>query len=362
MNRRAFAVALAATVLAGCAHSAPRSPVGATTTGILPSGVPTEGTRPPAATLPPAAEPREAPTPDAAPPGRTVPVGVHPEGVAVDGLTRVVAVCTRDPDELVLLDADSLAVTRRVRLPGSARHLALAAPGGPVLVPVETADALVDVQIPGGAAAPPIVTGTSPHDATEAANGTVFVGNELGGTVSVLREGRIVKVFTDSVQPAGLAATGTAVGMLDARANTLTVYDADKLSILGSAPAGAGPTHLIADRHGHLIAADTRGDTIRVFDPLPTPHQVATVAQPGGPYGVAYDPSRDRLWVASSGRNEVIGYDMTQPEPRAVSRIQTVQDPYTVGVDPTTGRLFVAGVSRGVLQVVDPETRNADRP
>ncbi|MGO8853875.1 MAG: YncE family protein [Mycobacterium sp.] len=363
MNRRAIAGALTALLLtgvpAGCGHPGGPSPAieptTETTTGILPSGVPTEGSRPPAAKLPPAAEPQDAPPPNAAPPGRIVPVGARPEGVAVDGPTRVVAVCTRDPDELVLLDADSLAVTRRIPLPGSARHLALAAPGGPVLVPVETANALVHVQIPGGAAAPPIVTGTSPHDAAAAANGTVFVGNELGGTVSALRDGRIVKVFTDSVQPAGLAAAGTAVGMLDARANTLTVYDADKLSILGSAPAGAGPTHLVADKHGRLIAADTRGDSVRVFDPLPTPREVATVGQPGGPYGVAYDPARDRLWVASSGGNEVIGYDMTRPAPREVRRIPTVQNPYTVGVDPTTGRLFVAGVTAGVVQVIDPD-------
>ncbi|MGZ4583393.1 MAG: YncE family protein, partial [Mycobacterium sp.] len=86
----------------------------------------------------------------------------------------------------------------------------------------------------------------------------------------------------------------------------------------------------------------------------PAPREVATVRQAGGPYGIAYDPGRDRLWVASSARNEVVGYDMTQPTPREIQRIPTVQDPYTVGVDPTTGRLFVAGVTAGVLQVIDP--------
>ncbi len=340
MNRRA-AVALVGAVLLGCAHH---------------GGPPAAGTT--AATLPPAAEPRNAPPPTATPPGRIVPVGPGPEGVAVDAVTNVVAVATRDPDQLVLLDADSLAVTARIPLPGSARHLELAAPGGPVLVPVESANALVTVQLPRGPAAPPIVTGTSPHDAAAAANGTIFVGNEHGGTVSALRDGAILKVFTGSVQPAGLAAAGNAVGMLDARANTLTVYDATNLSVLGSAPAGAGPTHLVADKHGRLIAADTRGDIIRVFDPLPTPREVATVAQPGGPYGIAYDPARDQLWVASSGGNELVGYDMSQPAPREIRRIPTVQDPYTVGVDPRTGRLFVAGVTVGVVQVVDPGAPN----
>ncbi|WP_156687721.1 YncE family protein [Mycobacterium sp. Marseille-P9652] len=330
MTRRAAAVALAAALLLGCTHPNAQPP------------------------LPSAAEPRNAPPPNATPPGRIVGVGAGAEGVAVDGRTRVVAVAVRDPDQLVLLDADSLAVTARTPLPGSARHLQLAAAGGPVLVPVETANALVEVQLPGDAASPPIATGTFPHDATAAAGGTVFVGNEHGGSVSVVRDGTVVKVFTGLTQPAGLAASGAAVGVLDARQNTLTVYDAERLSVVGAAPAGDGPTHLVADRHGHLIAVDTRGDAIRVFDALPAPREVARVAQPGGPYGVAYDPARDQLWVASSGGNEVVGYDMTQPAPREIRRIPTVQNPYTVGVDPATGRLFVAGVTAGVLQVIDP--------
>ena len=280
-------------------------------------------------------------------------MGKSPEGIVADDVTHTIAVATRDPNQLVLLDADSAAVTGRIPLPGSARHLELAAAGGSVLVPVETANALIRVDLRQKTQAPPIVTGTSPHDAAAAANGTVFVSNEHGGTVTALRGGHFAKVFTDCVQPAGLAASGTAVGMIDARKNTLTVYDADKLTVLGSTPAGIGPTHLIADRHGRMIAADTRGNAIRVFDPLPTPRQVANAAQAGGPYGLAYDPQRDRLWVASSGTNQVIGYDMAQPTPRQVQQIPTVQNPYSLTVDPRTGRLFVAGVTGGQVQVID---------
>ena len=76
--------------------------------------------------------------------------------------------------------------------------------------------------------------GSAPHDAAEAANGTVFVANEHGGTVTVLRGDQIVKVFTDGVQPAGTAPVGTSMGVLDVRKNDLTVYDADRLTIVGS--------------------------------------------------------------------------------------------------------------------------------
>ena len=323
-----------------------------TTTGLIPSGVPTEGTRPPADALPPPAEPGQAPAPDATPPGRTVPVGDAPEGVVVDAVTRTVAVLKRNPDELVLINADTGAVTGRTPLPGSGRHLQLAKPGGPVLVPVESANALVRVDLPGGNAEPQIITGTVPHDASEAPNGTVFVANEHGGTTTVLRGDDIVKVFTDSVQPAGMAPVGNLMGMLDVRKNDLTVYDADKLTIVGSTPAGDGPTHLAADKHGRYIAADTRGNAVRVFST--DPKQVGMVAQAGAPYGITYDATRDRLWVASSATNEVVGYDMAQDTPREVARLATVQNPYTLGVDATTGRLFIAGNTTGVVQIVDP--------
>jgi DNA-binding beta-propeller fold protein YncE len=303
---------------------------------------------------PPPAEPHVAPEQTEPIAGWTVPVGDAPEGVVVDAVTRTVAVAKRNPNEVVLLNADSGAVVGRTPLPGFARHLQLAAPRAPVLVPVESANSLVRIVLPSGRAEPPITTGTGPHDATQARNGIVFISNEFGGTVVALRGDTIVKDFAGGIQPGGIAAVGDSVGLIDVRRNDLTVYDAEALRVVGSVPAGTGPTHLVADRHGRLIAADTRGDTIRVFMPQPTPLEVASVVQPGGPYGIAYDATRDMLWVTSTGTNEVIGYDMTDATPREVQRLPTVQNPNTLGVDVTTGRLFIAGVPGGVVQIVDP--------
>ncbi|MBB2991717.1 DNA-binding beta-propeller fold protein YncE [Mycolicibacterium iranicum] len=356
--RRLLWVGVTACMLTACGTDAaeeastPASEGPATTTGLVPSGVPTEGSRPPADNLPPPAEPAQAGAPTQPAPGRQVAVGSAPEGIVVDPVTRTVAVATRNPNQLVLLDADTGEIRTRTALPGAVRHLQLAQPGGPVLVPVESANALVRVDLPGGQARPQVITGTVPHDATQAPDGTVFVANELGGTVTVLRGDEIVKVFSDSVQPAGLTPVGDRVGLLDVRKNDLTIYDVTNLTIVGSTPAGEGPTHLVADKHGRMIAADTRGDAVRVFDT--EPKQLAEIAQPGAPYGITYDGVRDRLWVASSGTNEVVGYDMTDPTPREVARIPTVQNPYTVAVDPNTGRLFIAGVTAGVVQIVEP--------
>ena len=63
--------------------------------------------RPPADALPPPAEPQAAPAQTAPIAGRLIPVGSAPEGVVVDAVTRTVAVAKRNPNELVLLNADT---------------------------------------------------------------------------------------------------------------------------------------------------------------------------------------------------------------------------------------------------------------
>ncbi|MYW75855.1 YncE family protein, partial [Pseudonocardia sp. SID8383] len=251
------------------------------------------------------------------------------------------------------LDADTAAVVGRAPLPGVLRHLQLAGPGGPVLVPSESANGLLRVSLPGGQVSSEVMTGPMAHDATGTAAGTVFVANEAGGSVSVVRGDRVVRQLTDVTQPAGLAPVGDRVGLIDVRENTLTVYDAATGDGIRELPAGDGPTHLVADRHGRMIATDTRGGHLIVFDPAGTPAEVGRVDLPGEPYGIAYDPVRDRVWVTATGANLLVGYDMTDPTPREVARIPTVRQPNTVAVDPDTGRLFVTGTADGVVQVVD---------
>lgn len=301
-----------------------------------------------------AAEPGEAPELGRPPAGRVVSVGALPEGMVADPVTHTVAVAVREPPRLVLLDGRGGAVRSELALPGPLRHLQLAAPGGPVLVPVEEADRLLRVDLPDGRIVADTPAGDFPHDATAAANGLVHVADEFGGSVTVLDGDRLVRRFDEPTQPGGIAAAGNLVGLIDVAESTLTIYDAAAGERLATVPAGDGPTHIVADRRGRLVVIDTRGDAVLIVEPGPQPRLVEDFALPGRPYGVAYDATTDRLWITLTDRNELVGLDLGSGAPREVARLPTVRQPNTVAVDSATGRVFVGGTADGVVAFVDP--------
>src|SRR5690349_22746057 len=126
-----------------------------------------------------------------------------PEGIVADGRTGIVAVGLRNPDRLALVDGRRGRVLRRVAIPESPRHLALARPGGPVLVPSERANALAAVSLRGGRVRTTAV-GAYPHDVAVAGR-RVFVGDERGASVTVVEGGRVVRRLRVALQPGGLA-------------------------------------------------------------------------------------------------------------------------------------------------------------
>lgn len=301
-----------------------------------------------------AAEPADAPELARPPAGRVVATGPGAEGMVADAVTGSVAVAVRNPARLVILDGRTGALRAEVPLPGDVRHLQLAGPGGPVLVPVEGADRLVRVGLPAGGVLGTAVTGVGPHDATAAANGLVFVADEFGGTVTVLDGDRVATRYDEPNQPGGVAAAGNLVGMIDVKDSTLTVYDAAAGRQVARLPAGNGPTHLVADVRGGLIVTDTRGDALLTYELTPQPRLRSSTPLPGRPYGIAYDPVRDRVWVTLTDRNELVGLDVGSGTAVEVARLPTVRQPNTVAVDSATGRVFVAGPTDATVQLIDP--------
>ena len=296
----------------------------------------------------PAAEPARSPPLEREPAGRVVPLGHKPEGLVFDPVSGLLAAGLADPDRLALVDGGSGRVVRRVRLPESPRHLRLAAPGGPVLVPAERANAIVEVSLPAGRTRATRV-GRFPHDAARA-RGRLFVGDELGHTVSVVEGGRRIATLAAPRQPGGVAATAdrSHVGVIGVRERALEVYDAGTLESRGKVSVGIGPTHLVGGGTRWFVV-DTRGDALLEvrLDPLRV-HRRTHLA--GTPYGIAFDPERRRYWVTLTARNEVA--ELT--DRRLLRRFATVRQPNSVAVDPRSGRVFVASRVDGTLQLFDP--------
>jgi DNA-binding beta-propeller fold protein YncE len=301
-------------------------------------------------------EPADSPPLRAAPAGRVLHVGREPEGVVVDGSTQRVAVGLRRPPALALLDARSGRPVRQVGLAGAPRHLALAGPGGPVLVPAEKIDALLEVPL-GGGRVRSIRVGRVPHDATAAA-GRLWVGEEFGYRASVIAGSIVLRRLATPAQPGGLAATDDRVAVVAVRERVLRLYDARRLRALATVPAGVGPTHVVAGRGGLLYVADTQGDAVLYFRTRPRLELAGRITLPGVPYGIAIDPRRGRLWVTLTAHNQLVWLQTadTTDRPGEVARYDTVRQPNTVGVDPRTGRVFVAGRTDGVVQIVTPES------
>ena len=317
--------------------------------------------------LPPPAEPAESPPLAEEPLGRVIAVGNQPEGLAADPETGLVAVGLREPDLLALVDGSTGKVEREVELEESPRHLQLAAPGGPVLVPAERADALIEVSLPDGDVETTTPVGNFPHDAT-ASGERAFVANEFGDSVSVVEDGRVVETLPAPVQPGGIAAISGAttmieddrVGVVAVRGNALRVYDASTLETIGEVGAGAGPTHVVADPvEERFWVADTRGDAVLFTAKTEELQLVDRVNTPGSPYGIALDPRARRLWVTLTATNEVAEIDLTLKNPAIINKYPTVRQPNSVAVDSSTGRVFVAGAAEGELQIIDPSDRRS---
>ena len=73
---------------------------------------------------------------------------------------------------------------------------------------------------------------------------------------------------------------------------------------------------------------------------------------PGAPYGLAYDPKRDLLWVTLTATNEVVAFDVAGGEPEEKHRFPTVEQPNNVAVDPISGRVIVASATGKGIQVI----------
>jgi len=281
-----------------------------------------------------------------------------PEGVAVDQ-SGTVAVNVRQPDGLVLFDLANPSQRRTVAMAGSARHLSLAGRDGPLLVPDESDDRLVELALPSGAVLASIPVGRQPHDAVAVGTDTIFVGNELANTIDVIVDGALARAVPAPLQPGGLATSpdGSVVVAVGVRGRRISAYRLDG-SVIGSANCGVGPTHVVAGDDGLFWVADTNGGTVLGFRvDEHGPRQVARITVGPRPYGVAYDPRRSTLWITLTGSDELVGLHLNNTSVTSRTTYATVRQPNTVAVSEATDELVVTGSTpQGALQLITNRT------
>jgi len=302
-------------------------------------------------------EPAAAPVATADLPGRVVPLPGEPEGLVWDTRTATIAAAVRNPDGVALVDATTGKERSRVPLAGAARHLQLAGPAGPLLVPSEGNDRLYRLALPAGTVTAETPVGRQPHDATPAAGGRVFVGDELADTVHVIAADGSSQVFPAPAQPGGVASAsdGSVVVVIGVRGRRIRAYAPDG-RMLGEADCGVGPTHVRPGAGGLFYAADTQGGAVLIYQTGPDGiRQVGRMSTGGGaPYGLAVDLARSRLYVTLTGTNQLRSFRIDGTKLSADRTWATVRQPNDVAVDDATGRVVVAGTGDGFLQFIDP--------
>lgn len=158
-----------------------------------------------------------------------------------------------------------------------------------------------------------------------------------------------------ATQPGTVAAleSGRAAAVVAVRERVLELYTGHTLRRIGRAPAGVGPTHVACLDRGPCYVADTQGDALLVFAVGHGLELTRRYRLAGGPYGMALDPVRRRLFVTLPGRNELVEL-IAHGRPHVLRRWPTVRQPDSVAVDERSGTVFVTGRADGVLERVAP--------
>ena len=157
----------------------------------------------------------------------------------------------------------------RSRCPGTPGTCSSPRPAGRCWCRPRTPTPSSQVALPGGEVTETMV-GDYPHDAAQVASGQILVGDEMGGTLSVVDRRR---GHPDLRQPDPARRGGHRRRPRRGRGRRrvqLTTYDVAAGELQTVLDAGDGPTHVVADGRGRFLVADTRGDAMLVFgsDPL----------------------------------------------------------------------------------------------
>jgi hypothetical protein len=272
--------------------------------------------------------------------------------VAVDQQTHTLAVAVTQPPELELYHlTDLTAAPRTIPLPGPVTNLTDARPGGPLLAPVTSANQVIEVALPAGTTTVvPVPDG--PTSATMIGT-NLLVAQESHKSLTLFNGTKPAKTIKGDVSPQQVVTVGDNAVLLDRYRSAVFDVEPQAGTVGAGLRAGDGATNEVADKYGDVLVTDTRTGELLLFSTNPVLMR-QRYPVPGSPYGIAYDPNRDLVWVTCTKLNEVVGYDVTGGEPVEKYRISTVRQPNSVAVDPESGRVIVASADGGGIQVIQP--------
>lgn len=290
-----------------------------------------------------------------APSGTVVPAPAS-SSIVLDAAGRRIAVLGAGRTSVAvysIADARRPVALRTISLPTAVDVLGADRDG--VLVGA-AADRLVVVDLASGSVTARSVPVSQPLSLARLSDGRVLVGSATGEVTvvalanagaPVTRIGGLVRVDAMAVHPR--QGRDDQVLALDRAQSSVTTVDVPDASLGVALRAGDGATNIAVDHFGRFLVSDTRSGDIVAFYGDPIVMRIRYPV-PGGPYAVGYDDARNLAWVATTGDNGLVGFDLASGIPVERQRLTTVRQSDAMAVDKASGVVYLVSASGDGLQ------------
>ncbi len=226
-------------------------------------------------------------------------VGTDPTGVAYDAANSEMLVSNSLSDNVSIFDASTNEVTGSIPVGTDPQGIAYDPGDGDAYVADNGTNNLTVIDSANQTVAS-VATGAEPFGvAYDEANGYIYVA-DYGGSITVVNGRSLVATI-----PVDGPATGIAQNALTNGRMFATIYGTSQVArlsphqVLAYLPAGANPFAIALDpRIGDLVIVNHANGTLTILHGPSTVLDTVQFGEPGGPWGIAYDPANGLIYVA----------------------------------------------------------------
>ncbi|SDS05905.1 hypothetical protein SAMN04488539_0924 [Corynebacterium timonense] len=189
--------------------------------------------------------------------------------------------------------------------------------------------------------------------------GEIIAASGDDSSVRVIRDGDVEDTFTVARETDRVVAAQNGEGSPDSvvRVNNFdtTIQDLDWRAGRqgGTLRAGLGVGKVAAAPQGTILAADTTGSQLLVYNTDDVIRLQMTAPVADSPWAVAWDVPAELAWVASTSTNTAEGYSLATGVPIKTASFPTVADAQSLAALPD-GTLVLGSATGEGLQVVAP--------